>query len=119
MIEGLEPAEPVPVAERARRGGRAGKRASAGTHFEQPPFRQRHAGRRRGRELFRAAAVIPKARRIERKLHVMREIDPAPRTGDLFADMRYKGLAMAQRFRAWNGQWCHIEWIIMPGWNPA
>jgi trimethylamine--corrinoid protein Co-methyltransferase len=40
MTEGLEPAEPVPVAERARRGGRAGKRASAGAHFEQPPFRQ-------------------------------------------------------------------------------
>jgi trimethylamine--corrinoid protein Co-methyltransferase len=40
MTEGLEPAEPVPVAERQRRGGRAGKRAGAGDHFEQPPFRQ-------------------------------------------------------------------------------
>jgi trimethylamine--corrinoid protein Co-methyltransferase len=40
MTEGLEPAEPVPVAERPRRGGRAGKRAGAGDHFEQPPFRQ-------------------------------------------------------------------------------
>ena len=39
MTAGLEPAEAVHVAERARRGGRAGKRASAGD-FEQPPFRQ-------------------------------------------------------------------------------
>src|SRR6185312_1000589 len=40
MTEGLEPAEPVPVAERSRRGGRAGKRAGGSGAFEQPPFRQ-------------------------------------------------------------------------------
>ncbi|MGN6464311.1 MAG: trimethylamine methyltransferase family protein [Rhizobiaceae bacterium] len=40
MNEGLEPAEPVPVAERSRRGGRAAKRAGGSAAFEQPPFRQ-------------------------------------------------------------------------------
>ena len=40
MNEGLQPAEPVPVAERSRRGGRAAKRAGGAAAFEQPPFRQ-------------------------------------------------------------------------------
>src|SRR5690242_3271375 len=40
MNAGLEPAEPVPVAERSRRGGRAAKRAGGSAAFEQPPFRQ-------------------------------------------------------------------------------
>ncbi len=40
MPEGLEPAETLPVTERSRRGGRAGKRAGGGSAFEQPPFRQ-------------------------------------------------------------------------------
>lgn len=39
MTAALQPAEPQP-ADRARRGGRAGKRAGTGTAFEQPPFRQ-------------------------------------------------------------------------------
>lgn len=34
------PAEPAPATERARRGGRAGKRAGGSAAFEQPPFRQ-------------------------------------------------------------------------------
>jgi trimethylamine--corrinoid protein Co-methyltransferase len=40
MTEGLEPVEPVPVAERSRRGGRAAKRSGGSGAFEQPPFRQ-------------------------------------------------------------------------------
>jgi trimethylamine--corrinoid protein Co-methyltransferase len=40
MTEGLEPAEPMPAAERSRRGGRAGKRAGGSAAFEQPPFRK-------------------------------------------------------------------------------
>ncbi|MGN6469460.1 MAG: trimethylamine methyltransferase family protein [Rhizobiaceae bacterium] len=40
MNAGLEPAEPVPVAERSRRGGRAAKLAGGSAAFEQPPFRQ-------------------------------------------------------------------------------
>jgi trimethylamine--corrinoid protein Co-methyltransferase len=35
-----QPAEPAPSADRARRGGRAGKRAGASAAFEQPPFRR-------------------------------------------------------------------------------
>jgi len=38
MTAALQPAEPG--TERARRGGRAGKRAGSGGAFEQPPFRQ-------------------------------------------------------------------------------
>lgn len=38
MTAALQPAEPAP--DRARRGGRAGKRAGGGAAFEQPPFRQ-------------------------------------------------------------------------------
>ena len=34
------PAEPTPAPDRARRGGRAGKRAGASSAFDQPPFRQ-------------------------------------------------------------------------------
>ncbi len=40
MTAALQPAEPAPAAERARRGGRAGKRAGGSAAFEQPPFRQ-------------------------------------------------------------------------------
>jgi trimethylamine--corrinoid protein Co-methyltransferase len=40
MNAALQPAEPVVATERARRGGRAGKRGGGSTAFEQPPFRQ-------------------------------------------------------------------------------
>ena len=40
MTAALHPAEPVSATERARRGGRAGKRAGGSAAFEQPPFRQ-------------------------------------------------------------------------------
>ncbi len=40
MTAALQPAAPMPAADRARRGGRAGKRAGASSAFEQPPFRQ-------------------------------------------------------------------------------
>lgn len=40
MTVALPSAEPAPAADRARRGGRAGKRAGASAAFEQPPFRQ-------------------------------------------------------------------------------
>ena len=40
MTAALQPAEPVLATDRARRGGRAGKRAGAAAAFEQPPFRQ-------------------------------------------------------------------------------
>jgi trimethylamine--corrinoid protein Co-methyltransferase len=39
MTVALPAAEPAPVTDRARRGGRAGKRAGAAGVFEQPPFR--------------------------------------------------------------------------------
>jgi trimethylamine--corrinoid protein Co-methyltransferase len=39
MNAALQPAEPA-IAERGRRGGRAGKRAGGSSAFEQPPFRQ-------------------------------------------------------------------------------
>ena len=40
MTAALHPAEPLIATERARRGGRAGKRAGGSAAFEQPPFRQ-------------------------------------------------------------------------------
>jgi trimethylamine--corrinoid protein Co-methyltransferase len=40
MTAALKPAEPVLAGDRARRGGRAGKRAGGASAFEQPPFRQ-------------------------------------------------------------------------------
>ena len=40
MTAALHPAEPVLATDRARRGGRAGKRAGGASAFEQPPFRQ-------------------------------------------------------------------------------
>ncbi|MCO5084881.1 MAG: trimethylamine methyltransferase family protein [Rhizobiaceae bacterium] len=40
MNAALQPAEPVVATERARRGGRAGKRGGGSMAFEQPPFRQ-------------------------------------------------------------------------------
>ena len=40
MTAALHPAEPALATDRARRGGRAGKRASGSATFEQPPFRQ-------------------------------------------------------------------------------
>lgn len=40
MTVALPSAEPAPAADRARRGGRAGKRAGTSSAFEQPPFRQ-------------------------------------------------------------------------------
>jgi len=40
MTAALNPAEPVIATDRARRGGRAGKRAGGSAAFEQPPFRQ-------------------------------------------------------------------------------
>ena len=40
MTAVVQPAEPVLTSDRARRGGRAGKRASDSSGFEQPPFRQ-------------------------------------------------------------------------------
>ena len=40
MTAAIQPAEPTWPAERARRGGRAGKRAAGAAAFEQPPFRQ-------------------------------------------------------------------------------
>ena len=40
MTVALTSAEPVHAADRARRGGRAGKRAGGSAAFEQPPFRQ-------------------------------------------------------------------------------
>ncbi|WP_395451039.1 trimethylamine methyltransferase family protein [Aminobacter sp. UC22_36] len=40
MTVALPSAEPVHAADRARRGGRAGKRAGGSAAFEQPPFRQ-------------------------------------------------------------------------------
>ncbi|WP_315923474.1 trimethylamine methyltransferase family protein [Mesorhizobium sp. SP-1A] len=36
----LNPDEPVPATDHARRGGRAGKRSGGSAAFEQPPFRQ-------------------------------------------------------------------------------
>ena len=40
MTAALHPAEPALATDRARRGGRAGKRAGGSAAFEQPPFRQ-------------------------------------------------------------------------------
>ncbi|MBA3448082.1 MAG: trimethylamine methyltransferase family protein [Pseudaminobacter sp.] len=40
MTAALHPAEPVLASDRARRGGRAGKRAGGSSAFEQPAFRQ-------------------------------------------------------------------------------
>ena len=40
MTAALQPAEQPPAMGRARHGGRAGKRASGSSAFEQPPFRQ-------------------------------------------------------------------------------
>lgn len=40
MTAALQPAEPAPATDHARRGGRAGKRGLASAAFEQPPFRQ-------------------------------------------------------------------------------
>ncbi|RUY01112.1 methyltransferase, partial [Mesorhizobium sp. M2A.F.Ca.ET.040.01.1.1] len=40
MTAALHPAEPAPATDRARRGGRAGKRAGGAAAFEQPAFRQ-------------------------------------------------------------------------------
>jgi trimethylamine--corrinoid protein Co-methyltransferase len=40
MTVALQTAEQAPAADRARRGGRAGKRAGGAQAFEQPPFRQ-------------------------------------------------------------------------------
>ena len=40
MNAATQPAEPAVAIERARRGGRAGKRAGGSAAFEQPPFRQ-------------------------------------------------------------------------------
>ncbi len=40
MTAALHPAEPALATDRARRGGRAGKRAGGSATFEQPPFRQ-------------------------------------------------------------------------------
>lgn len=40
MTDTILPTEAAPAAERARRGGRAGKRAGGSAAFEQPPFRQ-------------------------------------------------------------------------------
>ena len=40
MTAALHPAEPEVATDRARRGGRAGKRAGVSPTFEQPPFRQ-------------------------------------------------------------------------------
>ncbi len=40
MTAALNPVEPAPATDRARRGGRAGKRAGVGAAFEQPVFRQ-------------------------------------------------------------------------------
>lgn len=40
MTAAILPAEPARVADRARRGGRAGKRSHDAGPFEQPPFRQ-------------------------------------------------------------------------------
>ncbi|PLP60571.1 methyltransferase [Mesorhizobium loti] len=40
MTAALQPAEPALATDRARRGGRAGKRAAGSAAFEQPPFRQ-------------------------------------------------------------------------------
>ena len=40
MTAALQPAEPALATDRARRGGRAGKRAGGSAAFEQPPFRQ-------------------------------------------------------------------------------
>lgn len=40
MTAALHPAEPVLATDRARRGGRAGKRAGGSAAFEQPAFRQ-------------------------------------------------------------------------------
>ena len=40
MTAVVQPAEPVLTSDRARRGGRAGKRASDSSGFEQSPFRQ-------------------------------------------------------------------------------
>ncbi len=40
MTAALHPAEPALATDRARRGGRAGKRAGGAASFEQPPFRQ-------------------------------------------------------------------------------
>ncbi|TIV05305.1 MAG: methyltransferase, partial [Mesorhizobium sp.] len=40
MTAALHPAEPALANDRARRGGRAGKRAGGSAAFEQPPFRQ-------------------------------------------------------------------------------
>ena len=40
MTDPMPAAETVPQGDRARRGGRAGKRASGSAAFEQPPFRQ-------------------------------------------------------------------------------
>ncbi|TAM95595.1 MAG: methyltransferase [Rhizobiaceae bacterium] len=40
MTTALPLADPVAATERSRRGGRAGKRAGASGHFDQPPFRQ-------------------------------------------------------------------------------
>ncbi|MDH4988980.1 trimethylamine methyltransferase family protein [Aminobacter anthyllidis] len=40
MTVALQTAEQAPASDRARRGGRAGKRAGGSAAFEQPPFRQ-------------------------------------------------------------------------------
>jgi trimethylamine---corrinoid protein Co-methyltransferase len=40
MNAAVQPAEPALATDRARRGGRAGKRAGSGAAFEQPPLRQ-------------------------------------------------------------------------------
>ncbi len=40
MTAALQPAQPVLATDRARRGGRAGKRTGGSGAFEQPPFRQ-------------------------------------------------------------------------------
>jgi trimethylamine--corrinoid protein Co-methyltransferase len=40
IMNAVQPDLAAPVAERSRRGGRAGKRSGAGAGFEQPPFRQ-------------------------------------------------------------------------------
>ncbi|GAA4115682.1 trimethylamine methyltransferase family protein [Aminobacter aganoensis] len=43
MTVALQTAEQAPASDRARRGGRAGKRAGGSQAFEQPPFRQLRA----------------------------------------------------------------------------
>jgi hypothetical protein len=76
-----------------------------------------HFGRRDeiagGAELARTRAVVAEARRVQRQLHELREIDPATRLLDGGADVLHEGSAVRRLVRREFGQVegnAHVRW---------